>query len=145
MAALATNPHASFDYQLIETFQAGLVLAGHEVKAIKAGRASLRGAYVKFINREAVLISATISPYQPANLPPDYQPERTIKLLLKQRELDSISQQLEAAGLAVIPTKLYLKDNLIKLEIALARGKKKYDKRAVIKTKEFLRRKRRLV
>ena len=139
----AENAKARFDYQILETYAAGLKLAGHEVKAIKAGKCSLRGAYVKILNGLPQLIGATISPYQPNNLPPDYQPERSIVLLLKKSELEYLARQLDTAGLTLVPLKLFAQKNLVKLELGLARGKKQYDKRAAIKQREFERKEKR--
>lgn len=133
----ADNSRAGFDYQILEHYEAGLKLAGHEVKAIKAGKCSLRGSYVKILNGKPQLLGATISPYQPNNLPSGYQPDRTIDLLLKKSEIAYLAKQMETSGLTLVPLKLFPKKNLIKLAIGLARGKKKYDKRAAIKKREF--------
>ncbi len=132
----ATNPRAQFDYNILEKLEAGLVLSGQEVKSIKNGKVSIRGAFVKILNNEAWLISAVISPYQPGNTPPDYDPQRTRKLLLKKKEVNYLFEKSQEAGLAIVPLKLYGKKNLVKLEIGLARGKKKYDKRETIKKHE---------
>lgn len=138
----ATNPRAHFDYQILETLEAGLVLSGYEVKAVKNGKASIKGSYVKIISNEPCLVGANIAPYQPANTPADYDPQRSRKLLLNKKEVNDLSKKLES-GLTLVPLKLYGKKNLIKLELALARGKKKYDKRETIKKKEFERREKR--
>ncbi|KKU74936.1 MAG: SsrA-binding protein [Candidatus Yanofskybacteria bacterium RIFCSPLOWO2_02_FULL_45_10] len=143
MTTFATNPRATFDYQILETIEAGLKLTGHEVKAVKAGKCSLRGSYVKTSGTDLILIGATISPYQPSNLPPDYEPDRSIQLLIKKSESKKLAQELETAGLTLVPLKLYSKNNLVKLEIGLARGKKKYDKRESIKKREFERKEKR--
>ena len=134
--SFATNSKAYFDYNILETFEAGLVLSGQEVKSVKTGKVSLRGSYVKILNAEAWLIGATISPYQQNNTSPDYDPQRTRKLLLKKKEVLYLFEKSQEAGLAIVPLKLYSKKNLIKLEIGLARGKKKYDKRETIKKRE---------
>ncbi|MBI2676346.1 MAG: SsrA-binding protein SmpB [Candidatus Yanofskybacteria bacterium] len=134
--SFATNPKAYFDYNVLETFEAGLVLSGQEVKSVKNGKVSIRGAFVKILNAEAWLIGATISPYQQNNTSPDYDPQRTRKLLLKKKEVNYLFEKSQEAGLSIVPLKLYEKKNLIKLEIGLARGKKKYDKRESIKKKE---------
>ena len=140
MPIYATNPKAHFDYQIIETFEAGLSLAGQEVKSIKNGKVSLKGAYVKILNGEAWLLGAIVSPYQANNVPPDYDQQRNRKLLLKKSELQYLQTKSQEQGLTLVPIKVYSKKNLIKLEIGLARGKKKYDKREAIKKKEFERR-----
>ncbi|MBI2058020.1 MAG: SsrA-binding protein SmpB [Candidatus Yanofskybacteria bacterium] len=132
----ATNPKAHFDYNILEAFEAGLVLSGQEVKSVKTGKVSLRGSYVKILNTEAWLIGATISPYQQNNTPSDYDPQRTRKLLLKKKEVKYLFEKSQESGLSIVPLKLYEKKNLIKLEIGLARGKKKYDKRESMKKKE---------
>lgn len=136
MPIYATNPRARFDYNILETFEAGLVLTGQEVKSVKNGKVSTRGAFVKVLNNEAWLIGATISPYQPDNTPPDYDPQRTRKLLLKKKEVKYLFEKSQEAGLAIVPLKLYEKNNFIKLEIGLARGKKKYDKREAKRKQE---------
>ena len=136
MLIYATNSKVQFDYNILETFEAGLVLLGHEVKSIKTSRMSLRGAFVKILNNEAWLVGATISPYQSGNTPPNYDPQRTRKLLLKKKEVKYLFEKSRESGLAIVPLNLYGKKNLIKLEVGLARGKKKYDKREIIKKRE---------
>jgi len=140
MPTYATNPKAGFDYNIIETFEAGLELAGYEVKSIKNGKVSIKGAYVKIINGEAWLMGAIVSPYQAGNVPPDYDQQRNRRLLLKKKELQYLQSKSQEQGLTLVPLKIYSKKNLIKLEIGLARGKKKYDKREAIKKREFERR-----
>lgn len=140
MSVYASNPKAGFDYQVLETFEAGLSLAGHEVKSVKNGKVSMKGAYVKIINGEAWLLGAIVSPYQAGNVPPDYDQQRNRKLLLKKSELAYLQSKTQEQGLTLVPLKIYSKNNLIKLEIGLARGKKKYDKREAIKKREFERR-----
>src|SRR3989344_3457837 len=143
MSIYATNPKAHFDYQIIETFEAGLSLAGQEVKSIKNGKVSLKGAYVKIINGEAWLLGAIVSPYQANNAPADYDQQRNRKLLLKKSELAYLQTKTQEQGLALVPLKIYSKNNLVKLEIGLARGKKKYDKRETIMKREFERKEKR--
>lgn len=139
----ASNPRASFDYEILDTAEAGIVLEGHEVKAIRTGKASIKGTYVKIINGEAFLIGATISPYQPANLPKKYEPQRTRKLLLSKKEILDFINSSQAKGTTLIPLKFYDKKGKIKLLIGIARGKKKYDKRETIKKKDTARAKQR--
>lgn len=136
MTTYATNPRAYFDYDILETFETGLVLSGQEVKAVKANKVSLRGAYVKIINSQPVLLGAIISPYQPNNVPADYDPQRTRSLLLKKKEVRDLFEKITATGATLVPLKIYSKHNLIKLEVGLARGKKKYDKRETLKKRE---------
>lgn len=139
----ATNPKARRDYHILETIEGGLVLFGHEVKSIKNSKVSLKGSYVKILKNEVWLIGAMISPYQIKNIPKlndkEYDPQRTRKLLIKKSELNYIIGKSNEAGLTLIPLKLYSKKNLIKLEVGIARGKKKYDKRETIKKKEVKR------
>ncbi len=136
MAIYATNPRAHFDYQILETFEAGIVLEGYEVKAVKSNKVSLRGAYVKIINGEPVLLGALVSPYQAGNVPIDYDQQRTRHLLLKKKEVQYLFDKTTELGATLVPLKIYSKNNLIKLEIGLARGKKKFDKRETIKKRE---------
>ncbi|MFH1769841.1 MAG: SsrA-binding protein SmpB [Parcubacteria group bacterium] len=141
----ATNRKASYDYEILDTIEAGLVLKGFETKAIKAGKASIKGAYVKIMSGELWLIGATVSPYQPGNTPKDYDQQRSRKLLVTKTQLKHLIGKTEEKGITLVPTKLYGTRGLVKLEIGIARGKKKYDKREKIKEKEFKRRKDRVV
>ncbi len=136
MPTLAKNPRAKYDYHILATFEAGLVLAGHEVKAIKTGHMSLKGAYVTIKNEEVWLINAFIPPYQPKNTPADYQPDRTRKLLLNKKEIRSLIGQSKQKGLTLVPLRVYTKKGKIKLEFALGRGKRQFDKRQKIKERE---------
>ena len=139
MQTYATNEKAHFDYHIQETLEAGLVLAGHEVKSIRAGRCSIKGAYVKIVNGEAWLLGATVSPYQPGNVPPDYDQQRSRKLLLKKKELNYLIGKSQEKGLTLVPIKLYNKNGLIKLEVGVGQGKKKADKREKIIEREIQR------
>lgn len=139
MSDYARNKKATFNYELLEAFEAGLVLMGHEVKAVRAGKVSLAGSYIVLKDHEAWLKSATISPYQESNTPDSYQPERERKLLLGKKELRTLATKLNTAGLTIIPISLYNKNGKIKLKIALARGKKKTDKRETIKQRDVKR------
>ena len=137
MATAIRNQKATFDYEILEKWEAGLVLLGLEVKSLKSGRgASLAGSYISFENGEAYLVGATIAPYQPGNTPEDYKPERRRKLLLNEKELKELEQKTNERGLTIIPLSLYSKRNQLKLEIGLARGKKTRDKRETIKKRE---------
>ena len=133
---LAENPKARFDYEILETLEAGLVLQGQEVKAIRTGKASIKGSYVKIFNNEAYLLGAQIAPYQPGNTPKDYDPQRTRKLLLKKSELKYLLGKSQERGLTLIPLKIFDHHGLIKLEIGIGKGKKKYDKRESIKKRD---------
>lgn len=132
----ATNPKAFFDYQILEKKEAGIVLTGNEVKSVKKNQISIKGAYVKIIDGEIWLVGANISPYQPANAAKDYDPQKTRKLLIKKKEIKFLESKLETAGITLVPLKVYGKKNKIKVEIGIARGKKKYDKRETIKKRE---------
>src|SRR3990167_5417092 len=114
MKTLVINKRAKYDYEILETFEAGLVLAGYEVKAIKTGKASLRGAYVILRDHEAYLINAHISAYQPANTPQNYDPERPRKLLLTLKELKSLIGKTKQKGLTLVPIKMYTTRGRIK-------------------------------
>jgi len=135
----ATNPRARFDYEILETIEAGLVLTGHETKSVKKGQASIKGAYVRVIGGQLWLVGATIPPYQPGNAPAGYQEQADRKLLVSRRELAALLGLQQAHGVTLIPLRLYAKGNRVKLEIGVARGKKKYDKREAIKKKDVSR------
>ena len=136
MLIYASNPKASFDYNILEKLESGIVLAGHEVKAIKNGKVSIKGSYVKIIREEAWLIGAIVSPYQAGNVPPDYDSQRSRKLLLKRSELKYLIGKSQEMGLTLVPLRVYDKKGFIKIEIGIGRGKKKYDKREAIKKRE---------
>lgn len=132
----ARNKKATFDFEILEKFEAGLVLVGHEVKAIRAGKVSLQGAYVIVRGNEAFLVSATIAPYQEKNTPTDYEPDRPRKLLLSQKELIELKKAEGQPGLTIVPLSLYNSGRNIKLGIGVGRGKKKFDKRESLKAKD---------
>jgi len=134
--ALVINKRAKFDYDILKTFEAGLVLKGYEVKAIKNGKMSLKGSYVVLKNNEAFLINASISPYQPKNTPDDYDIERSRKLLLHEQEIKHIIGKSKEKGLTLVPIRVYTKKGRIKLELGIGKGKRKSDKREVIKERE---------
>jgi SsrA-binding protein len=134
--SLVQNRKAHFKYEILEKFDGGLVLAGHEVKAAKAGRAQLDGAWVRLTAGEAFLVGAQIGPYQAGNVPEGFDPRQPRKILLAKRELNALERHLEKKGLTLVPLSLYNKGRLVKLSFALCRGKKTYDKRATIKKRE---------
>ncbi|MDO8742981.1 MAG: SsrA-binding protein SmpB [Candidatus Azambacteria bacterium] len=136
MATFAENRKARFDYEILETFAAGLVLSGPEVKSIKNGRMNLAGCYISVHDGELYLIGASIAPYQPKNQPADYDPFRSRKLLLRKKEIMSLAGKIKQKGLTLVPLKVYNKGRRVKLEFAIVRGKKQYDKRAVISKRE---------
>lgn len=142
MPVLAKNKKALFDYEILETFEAGLQLAGQEVKSVKSGHISLKGAYVtlqtnKKGKKDAYLINAHIPPYKKAGPLPDYEPNRSRKLLLHRREIDQLIGKIQEKGLTLVPIKVYTKRNKIKLEFGLAKGRKKKDKRELIKKRDI--------
>lgn len=136
MSTYVTNDKARYDYEILEKYEAGLVLAGHEVKAIRNNKVSIRGAYVKIFDSEAYLVGAIVSPYQPGNVPVDYDPQRSRKLLLKKSELKYLIGKSQEKGLTLVPLKVFDAHGIIKLELGVGRGKKKYDKRETIKKRE---------
>lgn len=137
MKSITENRRYSYDYEILETYEAGLALFGFEVKAIKTGHVSLTGSFVTLKNKELFLTNALIPPYQPANVPVDYDQSRPRKLLLKRPEINSLIGKLKAKGLTLVPIRLYTKKNRIKLEFAVAMGKRKIDKREKIKKRDL--------
>jgi SsrA-binding protein len=132
------NKRARFDYELLESFEAGIRLAGHEVKAVKAGQINLTGSFVVLHAGHKPtlnLINANIHLYPGAGKIA-YDPTRSRALLLHRREINYLIGKLQQKGLTLVPTRVYTKNNLVKLEFALARGKKKFDKRETIKKRE---------
>jgi SsrA-binding protein len=138
LKVVATNRKASRDYFLGERLEAGIALRGTEIKSVRAGRVSLREAYVRMDGREAWLMNAHIAPYDPASRE-NHEPRRHRKLLLHRREIDRLYDQVRIRGRTIIPTKMYLLRGRAKVEIALATGKKKYDKRREIAKREAAR------
>jgi len=130
---LATNRKASFEYFLMEKFEAGLVLHGSEIKSIRAGQISIQESYVDVPNEnEAWLLEAHIAPYEQAGTHFNHEPRRKRRLLLHKKQLRELWNNIRIKGNTVVPTRVYLKDGRAKIEIALAKGKKAYDKRATI-------------
>jgi len=137
MPTLAENKKVRFDYEVLETFDAGLELHGLEVKSLKGKQGSLEGAYVIVRGGEVYLIGAHIPPYQPKNTPENYDSYRNRKLLLTKKEIQELIGKEKRVGLTIVPISLYTKGNKIKLKIAVAKGKKKYDKRQTIKKRDI--------
>ncbi len=135
---IATNRKAKFEYFLIEQFEAGLVLKGSEIKSIRAGQASISEAYIQTDGENAWLTNAHIAPYDPASRE-NHDPKRKRQLLLRKKEIREIWGSIKKKGLTVIPTEMYLKDGLAKINIALAKGKKLYDKRQEIAKQDMKR------
>ncbi len=129
---LAGNRRARHDFEILETFEAGIALLGTEVKAAREGRIQLKDSYVAVRDGEAWLVGAHISPYSHGNIQ-NHDPERERRLLLHRREIDKIMGRTTLQGLTCVPLAAYLKGNRVKLEIALARGKKLHDKREAAK------------
>jgi SsrA-binding protein len=129
---VAKNRKAGFEYFLLDTFEAGLALKGSEIKSIRAGQISIAESYVDIENgQDAWLIEAHIAPYEQANRF-NHDPKRKRRLLLHRREIRKLWEAVKQKGMTIVPTRVYLKDGRAKIEIALARGKKAYDKRASI-------------
>ena len=128
------NKKASFDYSLSDKFDAGIVLTGSEVKSVRFGSVSLVDSFVKITDNEAFLVNVYIAPYKYA-VDPSYDPKRTRKLLLNKKEIEFLDGKLASGNLTVVPIKVYTSNNLVKVEIALASKRKKFDKREVLKKK----------
>src|SRR5205085_4487597 len=129
------NRSAGHNYHLLERFEAGLVLTGTEVKAAKDGKVQLKDSFAEIVGNEAWLNNAHISPYSHGNRE-NHEPVRRRKLLLHRREIDKLQQSTREKGLTVIPTRMYLKDGLVKVEIAVGKGKKFHDKRETERNRE---------
>lgn len=136
MKTLSENKKAYFNYLILEKFEAGISLIGQEVKSIKGGRINLAGSYVVLRGEEVYLVGASVPPYQPKNAPADYNPERSRKLLLKKTEIKHLIGKVKEKGLTLVPLRMYTKRGKIKLEFGMAKGKKKADKRELIKKRE---------
>lgn len=132
---VARNRRASHDYHLLEKFEAGLVLTGTEIKAVRDHKVSLQRAFVQPRGDELYLMEATIAPYEHGNRE-NHEPTRPRKLLLHRREINKILDALQTKGMTMVPTKMYLRDGWAKVEVALAKGKKLYDKRSDIRERD---------
>lgn len=132
---VATNRKAFHDYEILDKFEAGMVLRGTEVKSLREGKANLKDSYVIFRDGEAFLLNTHISPYRHGNIA-NHDPERTRKLLLQKREIEKIAGTVTQKGLTVIPLKIYFREGRAKVEIAVVRGKKLFDKRETERRKE---------
>lgn len=134
--SLIFNKKATFNYEVLEKFEAGIELLGLEVKSIRLKHGSLDGAYVSVRGNEVFLVGAHIPPYQAGNTPESYDPYRVRKLLLSKKEIKELIGKEKIKGLTIVPISMYNKGRKIKVEIAIARGKKKYDKRQAIRKRE---------
>ena len=135
ISVISENKKARFDYHIVETFEAGMVLTGSEVKSLRDRQVQLKGSYVSFQGSEAFLQNAHIAEYKNSSYN-NHHPERLRKLLLNRRELTEIHDALREKGLTCVPLKIYFKDGRVKLEIALVKGKKQHDKREAIKKRD---------
>lgn len=129
---IATNRKAGFEFFLLEKFEAGIALQGSEIKSIRAGQVSIQEAYVDVDSREAWLLESHIAPYEQAGKYFNHDPKRKRKLLLHKKQIRELWNNVRIKGMTIVPTRVYLKDGRAKVEIALAKGKKAFDKRAAI-------------
>ena len=136
MTVLIDNRKAHFNYEIVQAYEAGIELEGFEVKSIKSGRAILAGAFAIVRGGEVFLMNMQIPPYQVGNTPLDYDPTRTRRLLLSKKQIREIAPSDNMKGLTLVPLSLYSKGRLIKVELAVVKGKKNYDKRETIKKRE---------
>lgn len=141
---IAVNRKAHYEYTIEERFEAGVVLEGWEVKSLRAGKTQLDQSYVIVKNGEIWLLGSMITPLQTASTHVNPDPQRTRKLLLQRREIDKLIGNVERKGYTLIPLSFYWKDNRIKIQIGLAKGKKAHDKRATEKERDWNRQKQRL-
>lgn len=139
MPTYATHKQARFEYDILETLEAGIKLTGPEVKSVRSGQIKLAGAFVAVHNNTVLLTNAHISPYRFAVQDAAYEPTRSRTLLLHSKQRDYVRGKLEEAGLTVVPLSVYSKGRHIKIELGVARGKKKYDKRDSIKKRDVSR------
>jgi len=136
--AIATNRRARYEYEILETLEAGLVLRGTEVKSLRAGLVNFKDSYATVRNREVWLLGCHISPYSHGT-DANHAPERDRKLLLHDREIKRLTGKIAERGLTLVPLKLYFKNGRAKLEVGLARGKKLHDKRSALREREVKR------
>lgn len=136
MANYAENRRARFDYEILEKYEAGIELLGTEVKSVRGGRMSLEGAFVVIRGGEAFILNSNIPPYQQNNTPDGYDPLRNRRLLLTRKEMQELSKNESNKSLTIVPISVYNKGRKIKVEVALVKGKKKFDKRETIKKRE---------
>ena len=135
MKVIATNRKARHDYHILDTYEAGVVLTGSEIKSVRAGRVNLRDSYVAVREGELWLLNCHIAPYDQASRL-NHEPRRERKLLMHRRQIDRLARDVEEPGHTVVPLRVYLKNNRAKVEIALVRGKRQYDKRQAIAKRE---------
>ncbi len=136
MTVFTDNRKAFFNYEILDKFEAGIELAGYEVKSIRAGQCNLKGAYCIVRGGEVYLIGMHVSPYQIKNMPTTYEPDQNRRLLLNKKEIAILLTAEKSKGLTLIPLSLYSKGRRVKVEIAIAKGKKIHDKRDSIKKRD---------
>ena len=137
MAVFVDNRKAHFNYTVEDTYEAGIELYGFEVKSIKKGQGNINSAFCIIRGGEAYIIGMHIPPYQPNNTDPTYDPNRTRKLLLSKKDIKRLGEKDDTKGLTLIPLSLYSKGRYIKVSVAIARGKKIFDKRETIKSRDL--------
>jgi SsrA-binding protein len=138
MSVLVVNKKARHEFKISKTLTAGIVLSGSEVKSLRLKHASLVGSFVKVIGKEVFLINAQINPYSFADTT-DYEPKKTRKLLVKKKEIYDLLEVTSQKGWSIVPLKIFLLGKRIKLEIGIGKGKKEYEKRAVLKERTIKR------
>lgn len=136
MSVLVDYKKARFNYEILETYEAGIELLGFEVKSLKKGQGSLDGSHIIVRGGEAFVVNMLVSPYQEKNTPKGYEPRRNRKLLLSRKEINELAHKEESNGLTLVPISVYNKGPLVKVSVAVVRGKKQYDKRASIMKRE---------
>ncbi len=141
--ALITNKKAYFNYEIADTYSAGMELFGFEVKSLRKGQGSLEGAYATVRGKEVFLIGMFIPPFQEKNAPKDYDPRRNRRLLLTKRQIKELANVEKTKGLTVVPISVYNKGRVLKIDLGVGKGKKKFDKRQSIKKQDTERQNRR--
>jgi SsrA-binding protein len=136
MATLVDYKKAHFNYEILEKYEAGIELQGFEVKSLKKGQGSLEGSYVIIRGGEAFVVNMFVPPYQEKNTPKDYEPRRNRRLLLSKKEISELAHKEEGKGLTIVPISIYNKGPLVKVSLAVVRGKKQFDKRESTKKRE---------
>jgi SsrA-binding protein len=136
VANYAENRKARFDYEVLEKYEAGIELLGLEAKSVREGGMSLEGAFVIIRGGEAYIINSHIKPFQPKNAPKEYDPKRNRKILLTKKEITELAGSEKNKSLTIVPISVYNKNKKIKIEVALVKGKKKFDKRESIKKRD---------
>ena len=136
MKDISVNRHATFDYEILDTYEAGIELLGFEVKSVKNGHINLTGSFAVIRDGQCWLLNTTISPHQPKNAPANYDPDRTRRLLLHKSEIKELIGKSAQKGLTIVPLKVYNKNNRIKVLLGLGRHKQKRDKRETIKKRD---------